>query len=191
MTWDKDMMYGMYKALGDEFYAKGINVANGPVSQPLGRSPWGGRNGESFGPDSYLNGIAFGLSVHGYGDAGVIAGAKHFLLNEQENNRTTSTGGGGGGGGGSPPGGDGNSTSTEGGNSTMPSGGPGGDAGGDSSSSSSMAYTAQVDDKTLHETYMWPFYDGVKAGLGAVMCALNRVNEVRTINPESRRTYDS
>lgn len=173
MTWDKDMMYQMYKALGDEFYAKGINVANGPVSQPLGRSPWGGRNGESFGPDAYMNGIAFGLSVQGYGDAGVISGAKHFLLNEQENNRTQDSTGGGGGG--SPPSDGGNSTMPSGGeNSTAPSGGMGG---GDSSSSETTAYTAQVDDKTLHETYMWPFFDGVKAGLGAVMCSLNRVNE--------------
>ncbi|KAL1627424.1 hypothetical protein SLS54_002349 [Diplodia seriata] len=176
MTWDKDHMYTMYKALGDEFYAKGINVANGPVSQPLGRSPWGGRNGESFGPDSYLNGIAFGLSVKGYGDAGVISGAKHFLLNEQENNRTQSSGGGGGGG--SPPSDGGNSTMPSGGdNSTSSDGGMGGGMGGSDSSSESTAYSAQVDDKTLHETYMWPFYDGVKAGLGAVMCALNRVNE--------------
>ncbi|EOD47782.1 putative beta-glucosidase d protein [Neofusicoccum parvum UCRNP2] len=173
MTWDKDMMYQMYKALGDEFYAKGINVANGPVSQPLGRSPWGGRNGESFGPDSYLNGIAFGLSVKGYGDAGVISGAKHFLLNEQENNRTQDSTGGGGGG--TPPSNGGNSTTPSG---SAPTGGAGGGGmGGDSSSSETTAYSAQVDDKTLHETYMWPFYDGVKAGLGAVMCALNRVNE--------------
>ncbi|KAL4961177.1 beta-d-glucoside glucohydrolase D [Aspergillus stella-maris] len=38
------------------------------------------------------------------------------------------------------------------------------------------AYTSNADDKTLHETYLWPFYDGVQAGLGAVMCAMNRVN---------------
>ena len=38
------------------------------------------------------------------------------------------------------------------------------------------AYTSNADDKTLHETYLWPFHDGVQAGLGAVMCAMNRVN---------------
>ncbi|PYH73536.1 beta-glucosidase [Aspergillus vadensis CBS 113365] len=38
------------------------------------------------------------------------------------------------------------------------------------------AYSSNADDKTLHEAYLWPFYDGVKAGLGAVMCAMNRVN---------------
>ncbi|PYI36165.1 glycoside hydrolase [Aspergillus indologenus CBS 114.80] len=38
------------------------------------------------------------------------------------------------------------------------------------------AYSSNADDKTLQEAYLWPFYDGVKAGLGAIMCAMNRVN---------------
>lgn len=37
-------------------------------------------------------------------------------------------------------------------------------------------YTSNVDDKTLHETYLAPFYDGVKNGMGAVMCAMTQVN---------------
>lgn len=36
------------------------------------------------------------------------------------------------------------------------------------SSSSIAPYSSEVDDKTLHETYMWSFYDGVKNGMGAV-----------------------
>ena len=28
----------------------------------------------------------------------------------------------------------------------------------------------------MHETYLWSFYDGVKNGLGAVMCAMTKVN---------------
>lgn len=43
-----------------------------------------------------------------------------------------------------------------------------------SSSSGSTAYSANADDKTLHELYMWPFADGIRAGIGAVMCAMNR-----------------
>jgi beta-glucosidase len=139
MTWDKDLFYQQYKALGAEFRGKGINLMKGPVSEPLGRTPWGGRNGESFGPDPYLNGIALARSIEGAGAAGVISCTKHFLLNEQENNRTVY----------STPG---------------------------ESVATTVAYSSQVDDKTLHETYMWPFYDGVKSGMGAVMCALNRVN---------------
>ncbi|KAK8205381.1 glycosyl hydrolase family 3 N terminal domain-containing protein [Phyllosticta paracitricarpa] len=29
---------------------------------------------------------------------------------------------------------------------------------------------------TIHELYLWPFQDGVKAGMAAVMCAMSRVN---------------
>lgn len=38
-------------------------------------------------------------------------------------------------------------------------------------------YSSNVDDKTLHEVYAWPFYDGVRAGMMAVMCGMNRVND--------------
>ncbi|KAK8157856.1 putative beta-glucosidase D [Phyllosticta citrichinensis] len=163
MAWDRDLFYQQNKALADEFYAKGIQMAKGPVSEPLGRSPWGGRNSESFGPDPYLNGIAFADNVKAFNDAGVISCSKHFLLSEQENYRTSeSSGDSGGGGAGGPPRSSNSSTSSSG-----PS----------SSTTESMAYNAIVDDKTLHETYMFPFYDGIHAGAGAVMCALNRVNE--------------
>lgn len=37
-------------------------------------------------------------------------------------------------------------------------------------------YSSNADDKTIHEAYLFPFYDAVKAGLGGVMCAMNRVN---------------
>lgn len=36
--------------------------------------------------------------------------------------------------------------------------------------------SSNVDDKTMHELYLWPFYNAVKAGTGAVMCSYNRVN---------------
>lgn len=37
-------------------------------------------------------------------------------------------------------------------------------------------YSSHVDDKTTHELYLWPFFDSVAAGSGAVMCAYNGVN---------------
>lgn len=76
MTWDKDAMYAQAKAVATEAYLKGIQVIAGPTSQPLGRTPWGGRLVETFGSDPYLNGIATGLSTKAYSDTGVIAGAK-------------------------------------------------------------------------------------------------------------------
>ncbi|EME42448.1 glycoside hydrolase family 3 protein [Dothistroma septosporum NZE10] len=36
--------------------------------------------------------------------------------------------------------------------------------------------SSNLDDRTMHELYLWPFYDAVKAGAGSVMCSYNRIN---------------
>lgn len=38
------------------------------------------------------------------------------------------------------------------------------------------ALSANIDDRTLHELYAWPFAEGIRAGVGAVMTAYNDVN---------------
>lgn len=38
------------------------------------------------------------------------------------------------------------------------------------------AVSANIDDKTIHELYLWPFQDAVKAGTGNIMCSYNRIN---------------
>ena len=38
------------------------------------------------------------------------------------------------------------------------------------------AVSSNVDDKTMHELYLWPFQDAVLAGSAAIMCSYNRVN---------------
>ncbi|KAK9461780.1 glycosyl hydrolase family 3 N terminal domain-containing protein [Lipomyces oligophaga] len=86
-TWNKALMYTRGQALGQEFKAKGINVLLGPSMGPLGRAPEGGRNWEGFGTDPYLQGIGAYETVQGIQDVGVVATAKHFLLNEQEHFR--------------------------------------------------------------------------------------------------------
>lgn len=73
MTWDREAMYAQARAVATEFYLKGIQVVDGPTTQPLGRTVWGGRLVETFGPDPYLNGIAAGLSAKAYVDTGVVA----------------------------------------------------------------------------------------------------------------------
>ncbi|RDA92528.1 hypothetical protein CP533_4166 [Ophiocordyceps camponoti-saundersi (nom. inval.)] len=45
-----------------------------------------------------------------------------------------------------------------------------------SSSILGEAVSSNVDDKTMHELYMWPFQDAVKAGCGNIMCSYNRIN---------------
>lgn len=38
------------------------------------------------------------------------------------------------------------------------------------------AMSSNIDDRTLHELYAWPFADSVKAGVGSAMCSYNQVN---------------
>nr|AAA91297.1 beta-glucosidase [Kuraishia capsulata] len=39
-----------------------------------------------------------------------------------------------------------------------------------------QSVSANIDDKTMHELYLWPFQDSVRAGLGSIMGSYNRVN---------------
>ncbi|MCJ1343879.1 hypothetical protein MMC31_002077 [Peltigera leucophlebia] len=36
--------------------------------------------------------------------------------------------------------------------------------------------SSNIDDVTLHETYLWPFADAVRAGVGSIMCSYQQVN---------------
>jgi len=38
------------------------------------------------------------------------------------------------------------------------------------------AVSSNVDDKTIHETYLWPFANAVRAGSASIMCSYNRIN---------------
>ncbi|KAJ5347565.1 beta-glucosidase D [Penicillium brevicompactum] len=171
MTWDKDAMYKQARAVAVEAYLKGVQVINGPTSQPMGRTPWGGRLVETFGPDPYLNGIATGLGVEAYNDVGIIAGAKRptepqvvvvaaAVVWEVEVE--------------APPGSSNSSSNTAAPPSSTGSSLKARAMGG--SSSSSAPYSSNADSKTLHETYLWSFYDAVHSGLGGMMCAMTKVN---------------
>ncbi|CAK3845235.1 glycoside hydrolase family 3 [Lecanosticta acicola] len=39
-----------------------------------------------------------------------------------------------------------------------------------------MSVSSNIDDRTMHELYLWPFQDAVHAGVGCVMCSYNRIN---------------
>ncbi|KAJ5654072.1 hypothetical protein N7490_001075 [Penicillium lividum] len=39
-----------------------------------------------------------------------------------------------------------------------------------------QSVSSNVDDKTMHEQYLWAFQDAVKAGAGSIMCSYNRIN---------------
>lgn len=86
-TWNRKLMYARGAGHGAEAKGKGVNVILGPSMGALGRAPAGGRNWEGFGTDPYLQGVAAAETIRGIQDQGVIATAKHFLLNEQEHFR--------------------------------------------------------------------------------------------------------
>ncbi|KAL2134882.1 hypothetical protein VTI74DRAFT_10608 [Chaetomium olivicolor] len=132
-TFDRELMYAYGRAVGSEFYGKGVNFALGPVAGPLGRVAKGGRNWEGLGSDPFLAGVGMGRVTQGMQDAGVVATAKHWVLNEQEERRRWVEGVG-------------------------------------------DAVSANVGDRVLHEVYVWPFMDALRAGVGAVMCSYQRAN---------------
>ncbi|QIX01170.1 hypothetical protein AMS68_006687 [Peltaster fructicola] len=39
-----------------------------------------------------------------------------------------------------------------------------------------QSVSSNIDDRTMHELYLWPFYDAVRAQVGAVMCSYNKIN---------------
>jgi beta-glucosidase len=38
------------------------------------------------------------------------------------------------------------------------------------------AISSNIDDRTMHETYLWPFANAVRAGTASMMCSYNRIN---------------
>lgn len=39
-----------------------------------------------------------------------------------------------------------------------------------------QAVSSNIDDVTMHELYLWPFQEAVKAGTASIMCSYNRIN---------------
>ncbi|KAJ3334701.1 hypothetical protein HDU93_007388, partial [Gonapodya sp. JEL0774] len=85
-TFDKKLMFRQGVLMGQEHRNKGVNVALAPCMNIM-RAPEGGRSWEAYGPDPVLASVASHLTVQGIQSQGVIATAKHFILNEQEHNR--------------------------------------------------------------------------------------------------------
>ena len=85
-TFDRNLMFQHGLNMGSEFRGKGVNVQLGPVMNFM-RAPAGGRNWEAQGADTYLTSVSASQQVRGIQSQGVIATAKHFILNEQEIHR--------------------------------------------------------------------------------------------------------
>ncbi|KAL4947436.1 putative beta-glucosidase E [Aspergillus filifer] len=133
-TWNRDLMRQRGAAIGLESRLKGVNVILGPSMGALGYMPAGGRNWEGFGSDPVLQGVASSETIQGIQSEGVMATAKHYILNEQEHFRQPNEWG-------------------------IP-----------------YALSSNIGDRALHEVFLWPFAESIRADVASVMCAYNKVN---------------
>ena len=133
-TWNRDLIRERGIALGEEARAKGVNVIIGPSMGPLGMMPAGGRNWEGFGSDPVLQGVAAAETIRGIQSTGVMATAKHYVMNEQEHFRQA-------------------------GEWFKPS-----------------AMTVNINDRALHEVFVWPFAESIRADVASIMCSYQMVN---------------
>lgn len=85
-SWDPQMQYQLGASLGQESFAKGVNVLLGPDVN-IARVPLNGRTSEAFGEDPYLSGQTAAAFIQGVQSQHVIATVKHYDANNQETNR--------------------------------------------------------------------------------------------------------
>ena len=85
-SWDKEISYNVGKAIAAEARAKNVHVMLAP-GMNIYRLPLCGRNFEYLGEDPYLAGQMAKEYIIGMQNEGVMATAKHFVVNNQEFNR--------------------------------------------------------------------------------------------------------
>lgn len=85
---DPALAYSYGKLIGGEARTLGLDELEGPGID-LGRVGQGGRNFEYLGEDPYLAGVMAANVTKGIQSNGVIAMAKHYVLNDQETNRNS------------------------------------------------------------------------------------------------------
>lgn len=88
-TWDLALAYDYGWVIGHQSRAYGVNVNLGGNVNLAGREPRCGRTFEMKGEDPLLAGRITAAHVRAVQDQGVIAGVKHFALNDQETGRFT------------------------------------------------------------------------------------------------------
>jgi beta-glucosidase len=88
-SWDLDLAYKYGQVIGKEMSALGLNVNLGGNVNLTGREPRDGRTFETKGEDPILAGKVTAAHLRAIQDQFVMAGTKHFGLNDQEAGRTT------------------------------------------------------------------------------------------------------
>ncbi|ANS74540.1 hypothetical protein AWM70_08045 [Paenibacillus yonginensis] len=85
-SWDRDLIYQVGQALGEECQAEDVAVLLGPGAN-IKRSPLCGRNFEYFSEDPYLSSQMAANHIKGVQSQGVGSSLKHFAANNQEHRR--------------------------------------------------------------------------------------------------------
>jgi len=88
-SWDLDEATKYGQVIGAETRAYGINVNLGGNVNNTGREPRDGRTFETKGEDPILAGKINAAHIKAIRDQYVLAGMKHYALNDQETGRTT------------------------------------------------------------------------------------------------------
>ena len=88
-SWDRDLLFEMGAAIGEEALQEGVSIVLGPGVN-IKRNPLCGRNFEYFSEDPYLAGEMAACWIAGLQSKGVGASLKHFAANSQENERMSS-----------------------------------------------------------------------------------------------------
>ncbi|NMB69482.1 MAG: glycosyl hydrolase [Chloroflexi bacterium] len=87
-TWNRELIFEVGKALGEECRQEKVGVILGPGVN-IKRSPLCGRNFEYFSEDPYLTGEIAKSHINGIQSQGVGTSMKHYALNNQEYRRMT------------------------------------------------------------------------------------------------------
>ena len=85
-SWNKDLLYKMGEAMGQECRYYGVSLILGPAVN-IKRNPLCGRNFEYFSEDPLITGILGGALTRGIENMGVGTSVKHFACNNNEANR--------------------------------------------------------------------------------------------------------
>ena len=85
-TWNRDLVFSIGEALGEECLQEDVAVILGPGAN-IKRSPLCGRNFEYFSEDPYLTGEIAKQHIKGVQSKGVGTSLKHFAANNQEERR--------------------------------------------------------------------------------------------------------
>jgi beta-glucosidase len=87
-TWNRDLIYAVGVALGEECRQEKVGVILGPGAN-IKRSPLCGRNFEYFSEDPYLTGEMAKFHINGVQSQGIGTSLKHYAVNNQEYRRMT------------------------------------------------------------------------------------------------------